>query len=240
MNFAMNLRVTTTLTTLIVSCTTAPSALAQVHAGDIVVRLNSEGTQLVTGIADEETGAVTMGVRVFNSTLGETLVNFTNEPGFDSGSGQFPFPCQIGFTIRRALRRWDGTSFTVIPPERIQAQLGPNGPTLTPLTDTPVVGFSLPVSTDGEYHHHIGYSLLDPAGDGIYLYEATLWTNLSGVMPSRSFWILFNQNRGGAEVEQANDWVARNLLGCASDFHADGFVTGDDYDAFVDAFQAGC
>ncbi len=234
----MNHRTRSFLMSITTTLALALNAHAQIHAGDIVVRPNSTSTRVQTGLANSTTGQVTMGVRVFNATFGEAP-NFTNDPGFDSGPDQWPVPSKIGFTIQSALRKWGGSNFNTVPPERIQVRLGPFGPILTPLTDTPVLGFSLAVSSDGEFHHHFGYTLLAPTSTGIYLFEATLWATVSGLAESKPFFIVFNQNGSVSDQNDAYTWVENNLLGCASDFDGDGFVTGDDFDAYVAAFEGG-
>jgi len=61
--------------------------------------------------------------------------------------------------------------------------------------------------------------------------------------------ILWEQTRCGADFDEngfvtANDFDAYVLAfvagGSTADFDGNGFVTGDDYDAFVAAFSAGC
>ncbi len=216
----------------------APIASAQLHAGDILVSLNAAQTRLLTGQVDGTSGEPVYNVRVFSGVFGEAP-NFTNDPGFDSEAGSLPANSDVGFTIRRAVRVWDGSGFATIPTERIRVKLGPLGPVDSPLTDDPVVGFGMGVNGDGEYHHHPGYTLLAPAADGVYLYEAELWSSAPGVEASRPFWIVFNQNRPAGEHEAAVAWAEDNLVGCPSDFDQNQFVNGDDFDSFAAAFEAG-
>jgi hypothetical protein len=47
---------------------------------------------------------------------------------------------------------------------------------------------------------------------------------------------------GGSHDGIEKGWVVRGLPslgGCSADFNHDGFVNGDDYDAFAEAFDAG-
>lgn len=223
---------------LAISLTTAllsSPALARQHAGDILLETDYQN-RLRTALVDEQTGELSHNVRVFAS---EFTSGFTNEPGMDSQVGAFPFPSQIGFNIRRALRKWDGSAFDHIPEERIRIVLGNLGPVLTPPTDQTVPGFALQVASDGEFHHHLGFTLLPPAADGIYLLELELWSTASGILPSPPYWIVFNQNDSQDHHDAALAWVDANLAGCRSDFDASGFTDTDDFDAFVRAYEAG-
>ncbi len=214
----------------------AGSALAQLHAGDILLYV--QNNRLVTGQVNLDTGLPELGVRVFQSDFGDQGANFTNTPGIDSEDGTLPPGSGLGFTIRKALRKWDGVNFNTIPPERIQIKLGNLGPILTPLTDTPVVGFSNAANSFGKFHHHWGYTLLTPASSGIYLLELELWST-AGIETSEPYWMVFNQNDSQENQDAAFAWVEDNYLGggCVADFNHDGFVNGDDYDAFASVFD---
>jgi hypothetical protein len=212
----------------------ASPALAQ-HAGDILLERDHQG-RIHTALIDELTDEVIHNTRVF---AGEFEDGFTNEPGMDSDVGAFPFPSGIGFNIRKALRVWNGADFDQIPAERIRIRLGNLGPVDTPIADQVVAGFSMQVGSDGQFHHHPGYTLLSPASDGIYLLEMELWSTSSQVLPSRPYWIVFGQNADEEEHIAAIAWVEENLVGCPSDFDGTGFVDTDDFDAFVRAFEAG-
>ncbi|MCC6426098.1 MAG: hypothetical protein IT435_04685 [Phycisphaerales bacterium] len=95
------------------------------------------------------------------------------------------------------------------------------------------------VSSDGTFHHHPGFTLLAPAGTGIYLIELELWSTSSQILLSIPYWIVFNQNDSEENHTAAIAWAEENLF-CHSDFDGTGFVDTDDFDAFVHAFEAGC
>lgn len=212
------------------------SALAQpYHAGDIVLSMSPAGDRLMTARADAVTGELDFTIRTYAATLGEAP-NFTNDPGFDSGPGALPAGSEVGFTLRRALRVWQGGTFDTIPEERVQVRFGPLGPVLSPLTDEPVPGFSLAVSADGQFHHHLGYTLLEPAAPGIYLLELELWSTVPGVGPSRPLWLVINQETDEAIASEAIAWALANVQGCPSDLNQDYFVDAIDYDLFIGAF----
>jgi hypothetical protein len=186
----------------------APAALAQ-HAGD--VGINIIDNRIVTGSYD--LGVFTPGQRVFGSEFGELFPNFTDEPGFTSIPGTFPVPSTITFNVLGALRVWEGGRFgSIIPAERISIGFGPLTPVLTPLTDTFTPGFSLAVSSNGEWHRHLEYTLQNPAADGIYLLQMNLVGNTPTTQASLPFWLVFNQNRPEIEHDAAIEWVNINLV----------------------------
>ncbi|MBL8964002.1 MAG: hypothetical protein KF787_07515 [Phycisphaeraceae bacterium] len=222
--------------TLLTVTLAAPLAVAQ-HAGDIFLQLNYLG-RICTARIDPDGGGIFNNARVFSAEFGESP-NFTNDPGMDSDPGTFAVGTAIGFNIRRALRKWDGTDFSQIPEERIRVRLAILGPVFSPETDEVVPGFAMPVNTQGEFHHHPGFTLLEPASDGVYLLELELWSTQEGILPSRPYWMVFNQNESEAVHAEAIQWVIDNAVGCVSDFDASGFVDTDDFDDFVRAFEAG-
>lgn len=229
------MRTSSTMFVLATLALSPAAALGQLHQGDILIELNG-ADRIVTGVVDDKSGAVVHNVRVFLGTF-EAGLNFTNEPGLDSDA-VFPPDSRLGFTIRRALRVWANGNFDTIPVERIEVRLGSLGPIVTPTSDVEVEGFSMPVDVDGVFHHHPGYLLRSPAGDGIYLYEFELCSDLAGISPSQPLWLVLNQNRSQKDHEEAAQWVRDNLE-CRADFDGDGFITGLDFDSFVFAFEAG-
>ncbi len=231
----MRCSIFTTACALSTACALAGPALARPHAGDILLELDYLN-RIRTGLADEDTGEPFHNIRVF---AGEFISNFNNEPGMDSEVGAFPFPGTIGFDIRKALRKWDGATFDTIPEERIHIQLGNLGPVQTPLTDQIVPGFAMQVASDGEFHHHMGFTLEGPASDGLYLIEMELWSGDGSLGTSLPCWIVFSQNAAAEDHDAAIAYVLANLVGCPSDFDGSGFVDTDDFDAFVRAFEAG-
>lgn len=211
------------------------AAMAQAHVGDILVDRDVAG-RLRTGIIDQG-GALVPGQRVFNAVFGEAP-NFTNDPGLESGEDAFPPSTRIGFTILSALREWDAVAgeFRDIPPERISVRLGPLGPVLTPTTDVPVTGFSLTSDSFGRFHHHPGFTLQAPASAGIYVMELSLWSETAGILPSRPYFIVFNQQRPAQEQLDAAAWVAR-FWACPGDVNDDRTIDLADFFAFFEAYD---
>lgn len=217
------------------------------HLIDLAIG-QSQG-RIATGVfqVQGENVAPLLSQRVFIAEFG-TFPNFTSTPGFDSLVGAFQGGSQIGFDIRRALRKWDGVSFPEgaggIPPERLQIKLGPAANTrVTPTTDELVTGFSLAVSNSGnsvgEFHHHPGFTLLEPAADGLYLLELQLWSTQAGLGTSAPYWMVFSQNASEEDLHAAASWVRANIWQpvCPADLNNDGMVDDADFVPFVVAYN---
>lgn len=211
----------------------ATAASAQPHQGDIILA-DIDG-RIVTGLGEDGSDPI-FPIRVFESEFEQ---NFTDEPGFDTDADAFPPFSTIGFNIRRALREWNG-DFDAICDERIAIRSGPFGPVLTPETDELVAGFGIEVNSGGEWHHHLGFSLLDPADDGIYLLELEMWSDQGDIGPSEPFWIVFGNSADPQELEDAVHWVEDNLIGnCPADLTGDGSLDADDFFLYLDLFASG-
>jgi hypothetical protein len=217
----------------------ASTALAQVHAGDIILTLDGGG--IVTGglSADSYTPR-----RVFGATLGVTFANFTDNPGFDCVPGTFPVPSRNGFRILDSLRVWDGSDFHLIAAPTMEVAFSTLSVT-SPPTPSTVEGFTLAVGSNGEWHRHLEYTLGSPADPGIYLLQLQLYSNSGGIGASLPFWLVFNQGRPTSEHEAAVTWVRFNLAGesaCGtSDFNGDGdFGTDQDIEAFFACLAGNC
>jgi len=220
------------------------SATAQAqHLDDIALGIAE--SQLVPGVFQVQGASIAtvLSQRVFLAQF-EVAPDFTTEPGFQSLVGAFEGGSRIGFTIRKALRKWNGSEFPQgpegIPHERIQIKLGPAANVrLTPLADESVQGFSLEVNDQGQFHQHPGFTLLAPASNGVYLLELELWSTQSGLLSSPPFWVVFGQNVDEAELRAAASWVRsfRWVPSCPGDLNADGFVDDADFTIFVVAYD---
>ncbi|QYK48452.1 MAG: hypothetical protein KF838_01030 [Phycisphaeraceae bacterium] len=213
----------------------APLAHAQLHDGDIILTIDSN--TITTN--DASTGSI-IPSRVFATTFGS--FDFTDSPGFDTPGGTFPPSSQIGFNVLRALQRWNGSAFPMdasgIPAERLRIRKTGFGDVFTPTIDTFTPGFGIPVSSGGEFHQHVGFTLQSPNGAGIYLLELELWSSVPSILTSEPFWILFNNDLPLTDLESATQWVLDNLLTqpCAADVNGD--TTSDilDFLDFLDSF----
>ncbi|MBX3409156.1 MAG: hypothetical protein KF859_04650 [Phycisphaeraceae bacterium] len=211
---------------------------AQAHPGDILLTLSDN--KIVTGIIDSQ-GSPLPGERVFLARFGFVAPNFTPDPGFDCLPGTFPVGTRNGFRLLKALRVWNGSDFSQVAQPRIEVAFATLS-ALTPEIDSPVDGFLLNVGSNGQWHRHYDYTLLDPAGDGVYLLEMSIFSNAPSIQESDPFWIVFNQNAPNETVGQAAQWVRDNLLAgepCVADFNQDGGVDGADVEAFFLSWEAG-
>ncbi len=209
-------------------------AVAQPHGGDVVLTV-TDG-HIVTNAYDGATAPWCLFTGAFGGT------NQTNNPGFDSVVGTFPANAEIGFTIRRAVRKWDGADFSTIPPERVAMSWGPLGPVESPAGDAPVPGFTLNASSNGSFHYHYTFRLTAPASPGAYLLELELWSTHGAVGPSEAFWMVFNKDLDESEFQQAAGWaldfVSSCGAGCPADFNGDTVVNSLDFIAFLNAYTA--
>jgi len=215
----------------------AGTAAAQVHTGDVILQVDAWGRIRTAGTDD--LGNLTPGLRAFTATFGQAP-NFTNNPGFDCEPATFAPGTPVGFNIRAALRVWDdvGGDFDQVPAERVQVRLGPLGPVLTPLADQMVAGFTIAAGSDGKYHHHFGYTLLAPAGAGVYLLELEVMSGDGTLAASRPVFLVMNQNADGAMADRAALWVATHLV-CPADVNDDRSVDLGDFFDFFNAFDQG-
>ena len=226
-------------------------ALGQ-HEGDIILRQSTAPVRIETGIIPTGASQPTFPVRVFAGVFGEQP-NFTNDPGFDTGPGVFPAGSQIGFDIADALRVWNGVNFDSIPAEQIEIRFGVIGPATTPLMPGTIPGLAASVNASGEYHRHFGFTLTQPASDGVYLLNLRMWSSLGTIAPSDPFWIAFRQGNNIAEFEAAFTWATANLPApiCEPDLTAgavpgqpgyglpNGVLNNDDFFYFLAQFAAG-
>ncbi|MBY0312852.1 MAG: hypothetical protein K2W85_12345 [Phycisphaerales bacterium] len=141
----------------------------------------------------------------FNAITNDVRID---EPGYASRD-----PLLLGqsfqFTIRKALRQWNGSAFV-----STTTTMGTGLPDLgqpfinTPATDTPVAGYSWLLSDDFHFEWLLNGATAG-TGQGIYLAELELTT---GQLTSRPFWIAFNYGLTEAEHDAAIDWVQESLV----------------------------
>ncbi|CAN5691583.1 hypothetical protein BH11PLA1_BH11PLA1_02860 [soil metagenome] len=175
----------------------ASSAAFAQHFGDI--GLSVQAGRMITGSFD---GGTFVTERVYAATFGELFPNFANNPGFDSLAGAFTTPSSIGFVIHGPVRSYDpvmSTFSVTTPPTIFQIGFASLPPVFAPSTEVDVTGFSLAVSSNGEWHRHLAFTVPSGTADGIYLLELSLFSSNPAVAPSQNFVIVFNQNRSAAE-----------------------------------------
>jgi hypothetical protein len=234
---------TIALAGLAAACT---PAFAQLHASDIAARL--ESGRITTGRI--EAGAAIFPHQVFTSVLGlYGIPAATFDPGFDSQTGAFPASKPVGITIRRALRRWDGQAFSIVPPEQIEITRATmiTTPAADPPGCTPGPHLELGLtSATGRLHLHPAYQLHDgggPPASGIYLLEVHAWLATPGQAASDPIYILFSHNESLSTLEAAAAWaeehLARPCYANCDRSSAAPVLNVDDFTCFINAYASG-
>jgi hypothetical protein len=231
---------------LVLSALLPASAWAQ-HAGDII--LTTPANRITTGTIESGGGEITP-QRIFTGTLVSGINGpFTSDPGFDTLPGTFQDDAFVGFNVLAPVLGWTGSDFQSTEGERLRINFFPPfGPTVD-TADGPVPGFELAVGSNGEWHRHLGYTLIRDDMDpqpGIYLLQLELYTTQPGIDASDPFWILFQFNATG-DIEAAIAFVASQYLAppCPWDIHpagntqtGDGAVNVDDFFALLQHWGA--
>jgi hypothetical protein len=169
----------------------------------------------MTGVGDHDAQQITnVGERVFAADLNAVVGGWeAEEPGIFIEAGSLPDNTQVGFTITRAVRYWDGTgavNFDTIASVPLSLEFGPNS-VQTPGTDTEVNGFTIAYDADapGGFDEHWDFLLADPAPTGIYLLE--LRFSLSGFLDSDTTWTVLNAGLDEAVHDEAIEWAEANI-----------------------------
>lgn len=211
----------------------ADTVHGQLHASDIV--LTVEQGSIRTNAIESGTGLV-VPARVFLGTFGE--FDFANDPGFDSRPGTFAAGSRIGFDLLGPAEVWNGSGFAVqAGSPRIRARFGAQE-RLTAVTAGEIVpGFGISVSSSGEFHRHVGFTLLsqavppaEPAESGVYLMRLRLWSNQAGVGQSEALYLVWNQGVDELVHRAAAQSVidAINPPSCPGDVGGEGGAEGSD------------
>lgn len=190
---------------MILSLAAAAPVLAH---GDIW--LYSQNGQLRTGVIDEFPALDrTEGVRVFHAELGADVDNAIDEPGLRVLENGLDPAGELSFTINRALRMWDGSSFDVLAAQTMTVGFDAMSVT-SPASDAPVAGFGVGVDGDGDLHDHYDFLLNAPTRtQGIWLLDVTF--HFTGLASADPVWILFSQDLGEEDVEPAEQWAMANV-----------------------------
>lgn len=181
----------------------APLSTATAHEGDVAIQVI--GNKIVVGdwIVD---GVSLEPCPVFAGRFNDTgdSPNWTDEPGFDSAAGTWPYPSSVGFNILDAARLWDGNDFSALASQQIKLTYGTQS-AVTPTTPSVVSGFSIGVSSNGAWHRHLGLELLDTnyvggfATDGIYLLTMELFSSNPSIAKSDPFYLVLRQDENATD-----------------------------------------
>ncbi len=214
----------------------SPALSRQVHTGDVILAVQSG--RIVTG-----GGIVSQGTFVEQRLIGVTLgaqgvPSFSSNPGYDCEPGTFPGGSAIGFNIRDRLWRWGGSAFAPTEGEVMQISSGPSSRVSGAGF---VAGFTLSVSSGGQWHKHLGMLLqqgsASSVSDGVYLLEMELFHN-AGVATSRPYYLLFNQNASQGAMSAGEAFVRARVLPPLQpgDTNGDGRVDFVDLNSVLSSF----
>lgn len=219
-------------------------ALGQVHTGDIIL--------------DTSTGQIRAGAivdsafeprSIFLTRLGENAPNVSTDPGFDCFPGSFTSGSRNGLTLIGPLQEWNGAAFAPSDAEHLRVEyltLATDGPLPGAASEEQVDTFTVSVPSNGQWHRHFRWVLVDGPEVGVYAQRMRVRSNVGTPTPSDDFYLLINQ--GGAlqaEMDAAAAWLealiggATDCPACAADFDDNGGVDGGDLGAFFQAFEAG-
>jgi hypothetical protein len=222
-------------------------ALAQLHATDVIIRVQA-GKLTTSGVEADQSLAPR---RLFVGTL--NTGGSTSDPGFDSnpaalppGEG-LPANASVGFEFVSAVRVWNGTDFTQVGPQIVRGRFGPLV-AFSPASDpvVPAPGFAVSASVDGIYHNHFTWSTFNPGNPptqtstaGLYLLSLRLVSPSGAGEPSEPFYFILNR-LSTSQLDAAIAWVESNLLAttapCPADYNRDGFRNLDDLGDFITDF----
>ena len=231
------------------SFTTFAAAQPDIHAGDIALGVKDAQLAFGDGSFDPVTFEPFFDACLFGIQLDSNAR--TSDPGFDSQTGAFAQGSEVGWNYRAALRRWDGVDFSTIPDEYVIITFGPVVGPATPTSDTIVPGFGITIGSNGEFHNHMTFRLLQtgnqPANDadslGTYLLELEFWMNPADAATSEPLFLVLNNadseasfNAALAYAEQNIAWCSA-LADCPADVNGDGSASPADFTAWLGCFQ---
>lgn len=195
---------------------TAMAGLAGVasgHVGDVGVALLNN--RLVTGIVDDSSGSqvVVPGVRVFGAEMGLTVPGFGEDPGFFASNGTLAVGSGLGFNIMGAVRKWDSGMGTFVAASETFRLERPDGTVFvdSPLTNTFTAGWAFTVGA-GDFDDHPNYYVQNRVDAGIYLLELNLYSTVSTIANSDSFWLVINDGADEADHEAAIEYTENVIV----------------------------
>jgi hypothetical protein len=207
----------------------AGQAAAQ-HAGDINPSVVPAGPDLGMIVTNDilPGGVLADDVRVFAADFGDSgFPEFTANPGFDALPGTFTPGTRLGFHAPQGFFRFDGTGLVPVTTERLNVKFLTLQVTVGA---APSDGFDLAVQSNGGFHRHLSYTVLDTVAPlpapGIYVLPMTLYSTDPAVLESEVFYKVFDYGAGPLQQDLAMAWIEANLLAssCPADLDDDGAV----------------
>lgn len=200
--------------TCIAGLMAAPAALGggvvPDDADDIFVGF--DGARLTTNriVEDGAGGFFAEPARVFTGVFGEAgIPGFADDPGYFS-TGVLAEGTAIGFNVRDALRRWNGSDFDAIAGETITLARAFGVPGLPEVTTPALAGGFVPgfvfaaADASGTFDEHVDLVLSDPGATGIYLLQLELFIGPGrGAGASLPYWIVMGNEADKADLASA-------------------------------------
>ncbi len=172
--------------------------------------LYSQAGQLKIGQIEEfPLEGRTPDVRVFHAEMGVDVDNAIDEPGLRVMAGGLDSAGELSFTINRAVRAWDGSSFDAL--SLYTMSMGFETLSVTsPASDVATPGFGVGIEPDGSLHDHYEFLLNAPTrAEGIWLLDVTF--HFTGLASADPVWILFSQDVAEEDVAPAEAWAVANV-----------------------------
>ena len=212
-------------TLILIALLFAPTCFAQ-HEGD--VGLVIQDNQLQTAVIAD--GQYLSGEQIFTAAFGDSGFDyFTQNPGWDAAPGTFTPGATFYWSAVAGLKKYEsGVGFVATP-----ASLRVSFSTVSvSVGSEPTEGFALQVQPDGGFHKHVNFFLQGENGAepeaGAYLLETQLEIIDSGIAPSQSVYVIFDNMAPEIQTE-AVVFLEESLdSSCPAD------VDGDDSIGFAD------
>ena len=210
---------------LLIALLFAPACFAQ-HEGD--VGLVIQDNQLQTAVIAD--GQYLSGEQIFTAAFGDSGFDyFTQNPGWDAAPGTFTPGATFFWSAVAGLKKYEPGLGFVTTPATLRVSFSTISVTIG---SEPTEGFALQVQPDGGFHKHVNFFLQGENGAepeaGAYLLETQLEIIDSGIAPSQSVYVIFDNMAPEIQTE-AVAFLEESLdSSCPAD------VDGDDSIGFAD------
>ena len=199
----------------------APACFAQ-HEGD--VGLVIQDSQLQTAVIAD--GQYVSGEQIFTASFGDSGFDFfTQNPGWDAAPGTFTPNATFFWSAVAGLKKYEPSLGFVATPATLLVSFSTISVTVG---SEPTEGFALQVQPDGGFHKHVNFFLQGENGNapegGAYLLETRLEISDSGIAPSQSVYVIFDNMAPEMQTE-AVAFLEESLdSSCPADVDGDGSV----------------
>ena len=166
-----------------------PACFAQ-HEGD--VGLVIQDNQLQTAVIAD--GQYINGEQIFTAAFGDSGFDyFTQNPGWDAAPSTFTPGATFSWSAVAGLKKYESGVGFVASPATLRVSFSTISVTVGA---EPTEGFALQVQPDGGFHKHVNFFLQGENGvepeAGAYLLETQLEIIDSGIAPSQSVYVIFD------------------------------------------------